>query len=139
MNTSSFLDMWALGWSEMDGVIVRQRDGKAKVTLGISRHAKGFWGETGGSWRKIAVTLIDPANVYVSGVASHFGFVSLPHFLGSSLCIFSIAFAVSGWFSRTRSLREPSVLRIQPTRCRREMLMREILTQHSRWRPFPSV
>jgi len=38
---------------------------------------------------------------YVSGVASHFGFVSLPHFLGSSLCIFSIAFAVSGCFSIT--------------------------------------
>src|SRR5579862_3267817 len=52
-------------------------------------------------WRQIAVTLIDAANVYVSGVASHFGFVSLPHFLGSSLCIFSIAFAVSGCFSIT--------------------------------------
>src|SRR6202035_1661001 len=52
-------------------------------------------------WCDIAITLIDPANVYVSGVASHFGFVSLPHFLGSSLCIFSIAFAVSGWFSIT--------------------------------------
>ena len=38
---------------------------------------------------------------YVSGAASHFGFVSLPHFLGSSLCIFSIAFAVSGCFSIT--------------------------------------
>jgi hypothetical protein len=38
---------------------------------------------------------------YVSGVASHFGFVSLPHFLGSSLCIVSIAFAVSGCFSIT--------------------------------------
>ena len=38
---------------------------------------------------------------YVSGVASHFGFVSLPHSLGSSLCIFSIALAVSGCFSIT--------------------------------------
>src|SRR5579864_6441576 len=38
---------------------------------------------------------------YISGVASHFGFVSLPHFLGSSLCIFSIAFAVSGCVSMT--------------------------------------
>jgi hypothetical protein len=38
---------------------------------------------------------------YVSGVASHFGLVSLPHFLGSSLCIVSIAFAVSGCFSIT--------------------------------------
>ena len=42
-----------------------------------------------------------PGKRYVSGVASHFGFVSLPHFLGSSLCIFSIAFAVSGCFSIT--------------------------------------
>ena len=49
----------------------------------------------------IGITLIDPANVYVSGVASHLGFVSLPHFLGSSLYIFSIAFAVSGCFSIT--------------------------------------
>jgi len=36
-----------------------------------------------------------------SGAASHFGFVSLPHFLGSSLCIFSISRATSGWFSMT--------------------------------------
>jgi hypothetical protein len=42
-----------------------------------------------------------PAGYYVSGVASHFGFVSRPHFFGSSLCIFSIAFAVSGCLSMT--------------------------------------
>jgi hypothetical protein len=45
----------------------------------------------------LAISLPD----YPSGVASHFGFVSLPHFLGSSLCIFPIAFAVSGCFSIT--------------------------------------
>src|SRR5215471_17339579 len=38
---------------------------------------------------------------YISGLASHLGFVSRPHFFGSSLCIFSMAFAVSGWFSIT--------------------------------------
>src|SRR5579863_3685703 len=50
---------------------------------------------------KLPGPIIDAASVYVSGVASHFGFVSLPHLLGSSLCIFSIAFAVSGCFSVT--------------------------------------
>jgi hypothetical protein len=36
-----------------------------------------------------------------SGAASHFGFISLPHFFGSSLCILSICFATSGCFSIT--------------------------------------
>ena len=36
-----------------------------------------------------------------SGVASHFGFVSLPHIFGSALCISAIAFAVSGCLSIT--------------------------------------
>jgi hypothetical protein len=37
----------------------------------------------------------------ISGAASHLGFISLPHFFGSSLCIFSIRFATSGWLSIT--------------------------------------
>lgn len=36
-----------------------------------------------------------------SEAASHFGFVSLPHLLGSSLCIFSICLYTSGCFSVT--------------------------------------
>jgi hypothetical protein len=34
-----------------------------------------------------------------AGAASNFGFISRPHFLGSSLCIFSISLATSGCFS----------------------------------------
>src|SRR5580693_824552 len=39
--------------------------------------------------------------VYSSAAASHLGFISLPHFFGSSLCIFSICLATSGCFSMT--------------------------------------
>jgi hypothetical protein len=37
------------------------------------------------------------SRAYAAGAASHFGFISLPHFLGSCSCIFFISSAVSGW------------------------------------------
>ncbi len=47
-------------------------------------------------WRSSPLSAYVLFALYPSGAASHLGFISLPHFSGSSLCICSISLAVSG-------------------------------------------
>lgn len=57
-------------------------------------------------YRRLSNTRVRPpqrdlVQVSSAGAASHFGFISRPHFLGSWACICSILLATSGWLCTT--------------------------------------